>query len=145
MGTFQDCTVCPRCSFNEAIYEFHTRGYFEGVFCPECGYVENWKVKIDRKRQKEDPEHREFILCNKEGKYIYHHHKPEAYGVYFYRVKDGIGVAGTICTEEAVDNFVEAMTKAFNEGQLDSVKINHWNGQEAITVLDLGNEDDSIF
>lgn len=81
MGTVGDRFDCPQCGY-AADYEFNYRTGEEWTLCPCCGRSTSLRRVIDRKRQREDPEHQLWPKLTKDGRPIFRYTEHPGYGAY---------------------------------------------------------------
>ncbi len=119
MASVQDSIECPQCE-GKAFLEFHTRTFEEEIICPLCGYREHTRPVIDRERQRQDPQHRAWFKCRRDGERIYRTMKNAGFGAYYLAQRSSVGVLGTInCqfTERVIARFKREMAKPEMDSQ----------------------------
>jgi hypothetical protein len=129
MSSVSDVVNCEQCG-GLAHAEFQTRDQTYSVVCPLCGYTNYTVALIDRKKQKEDPEHREWFLKTMDGKLIHRTYVRKGNGAYFTKARKGCGSMGVITvpmTQEIIDDFREWMRLNAEELDLDACYLTRWN------------------
>lgn len=89
------------------------------------------KPLINRKKQREDPEYREWRKFDKHDKIIFRVYKRKGYGAYHIVAKNGISQSGSFSkpvTEENIKDFI----KVLSNPKVDVIKsyLTCWNPKD---------------
>lgn len=136
MASVEDIVECPQCG-KKAFLKFQTRTLQEEIKCPICGYGESTRPVTDRKKQRQDPQHRAWFKRRKDGERILRTTRHAGFGSYNLAQSNGVGVLGAIklkLTPKMIASFKREMTKP----ELDAQRcfLTRWNSmRNCIEVL----------
>ena len=133
-GKFINCVQCQSLGYSELDCKT-TEEWFQ---CVVCGYGYKYRALIDRKRQAEDPEHREFFKLAKDGWPIRRRIERKGYGTYYIDYDDSWNVLGFLdkpITKEDIAWFREQLARS--NVNADTSFLSRWdkNTNQAVAVI----------
>jgi len=124
MGSVHSEMNCPRCGYDRCTEEYYYKIHEIFVFCPECGYLYEHKIKRDELGEiitKDGTENYKFENIEYEERTV------QSYGSYKLYNDIGLKSLGAFENEKDLDDLIENLKSKKTEHSYTKLEVNIYN------------------